>query len=79
MIRQAVPPTFTAVAQREGEYWFNMTRTVRVKPLDLYFHGSANLTSNQFLSGDLAIYFPDGLYFSESIFPCFVDMDTLCA
>ena len=29
------PLTFTAVAQREGEYWFNMTRTVGVDPTNV--------------------------------------------
>ena len=24
--------TFTAVSQREGDYWFNMTRTVGIDP-----------------------------------------------
>lgn len=29
------PLTFTAVAQREGEYWINMTRTVNINPTDI--------------------------------------------
>jgi hypothetical protein len=29
------PLTFTAVAQREGDYWFNMTRTVNVDPTNV--------------------------------------------
>ena len=28
------PLTFTAVSQREGDYWFNMTRTVEIDPTD---------------------------------------------
>jgi len=29
------PLTFTAVSQREGVYWFNMTRTVRIDPTNV--------------------------------------------
>jgi hypothetical protein len=29
------PLTFTAVAQREGDYWFNMTRTVNIDPTNV--------------------------------------------